>query len=106
MLIIEILVVLASFAVLVYCAVTLVKSAMSLGKTANRFMRGVAPKADHLVDQSQTAQRLAFSIMEGRDRLFASIPGVMVNVSKLMMLVRAAIDAWRPVSRMLRYVGL
>lgn len=106
MLAIEIISVISAIAVLILSGVMLVRKVVRLGKTGRSVQMNVEPKAMALITQSDSAQRRAFSIMEGKDMLLARLDVLRVSVSKLKVLMTATREAWTPVARVLNYLGL
>jgi hypothetical protein len=102
----EIVTVIAAFLVLVLSGISAARKAMGFGRSVGRLMSDVEPKTMYLVDQGDSAQRLAFSIEAGRDKLLERIVVLNNSIGKLRIIISAAIEAWRPVSRVLNYIGL
>lgn len=102
----EILAVSAAILFLFLSGILLARKTLSLRRTVNRFQGKVDPKSAMIMDQSDAAQRRVFSIVERREILFHNLWSLQASMRKMSVIVSAAQAAWRPVARVLAYVGL
>lgn len=106
MLLLEILAVSAAVLILFLAGGMLIRSALTFRLTVKRLQENIEPKAMYLMDQSEAAQRRAFSIMDQREILLEKLWLIRSAMQKMRVIISAAQGAWKPVSRVLNYVGL
>lgn len=106
MLIIEVLAVIGAILVLTLSAILLLRNAIGFGRTVRSVAADVEPRALHIMEQADAAQRRGLAINNGQTRLMSRLLKLKVSLGKLKVSISAGRDAWEPVAKVLRYVGL
>ncbi|GBE57574.1 hypothetical protein BMS3Abin01_00495 [bacterium BMS3Abin01] len=106
LLIIEITTVILSFLTLAYTGVRVGRSVAGFGRTAQRFQQQVEPKAARLTRQGETAQKLAFRVMERAEVLEQRVAILTISMERMMVLASAAAEARRKIGKVTGYIGL
>ncbi|HDZ59728.1 MAG TPA: hypothetical protein ENH44_02950 [Actinobacteria bacterium] len=91
---------------LAYAGVRVGRSAAGFGRTAQRFQQQVEPKAARLTRQGETAQKLAFRVMDRVEFLEQRGAKLSVTMGKMMVLASAAAEAKRKIDKVTGYIGL
>jgi hypothetical protein len=105
MLVLEIGAVIGGYLILVMTAVTLVRNAKRLGRTAKIVQSHTHPQVMVLMTQSDTAQQRVFSITGHADRLQRQVEKLMNSAARLLVIINAFREVSGRISRAMRKLG-
>lgn len=102
---IEIIAVIAAFTILVMVGVFMVRSIISLGRTAKLVQSHTQPKIMALMTQSETAQRRILSISGNADIFLRKSEALKISLKRMMVMIKAFTGASEKLSLTIRKLG-